>query len=137
MGTHHAMKPVIFFDGLCNLCNSSVQFVINRDRKTKFLFASLQSEYAKNNLSNSLVDESSLQSIALKKGDIVLTKSTAALTIARELSGFWPSLYLFILVPKFIRDAVYDFIGRNRYRWFGKKNQCMIPSKELKSRFLD
>ncbi|KAJ1401100.1 thiol-disulfide oxidoreductase DCC [Ochromonadaceae sp. CCMP2298] len=130
-------KPVIFFDGLCNLCNSSVQFVIERDKNKKFLFASLQSELAKNNLPEALIGEDSLQTIVLKKDDKLLTKSTAALTIARTLSGLWPMLYLFILVPSFIRDFVYDLIGKNRYKWFGKKDHCMIPSKELKSRFLD
>jgi predicted DCC family thiol-disulfide oxidoreductase YuxK len=138
MGTDHSLnKPVILFDGLCNLCNSSVQFVIKRDPQEKFLFASLQSAYAKRNLPFILVNDSNLQSIVLKNEDKVLIKSTAALTISRELSGLWPLLYGFMIIPKFIRDGVYDFIGRNRYSWFGKKDQCMIPSKELKSRFLD
>jgi predicted DCC family thiol-disulfide oxidoreductase YuxK len=138
MGTDHSLnKPVILFDGLCNLCNSSVQFVIKRDTQEKFLFASLQSAYAKRNLPFILVNDSNLQSIVLKNEDKVLIKSTAALTISRELSGLWPLLYGFMIIPKFIRDGVYDFIGRNRYSWFGKKDQCMIPSKELKSRFLD
>lgn len=138
MGANHSLnKPVILFDGLCNLCNSSVQFVIKKDFQEKFLFASLQSAYAKNNLPSSLVSESSLQSIVLKKNDSISIKSTAVLNISRELSGFWPLLYGFIIIPKFIRNPVYNFIGRNRYKWFGKKDHCMIPSKELKSRFLD
>ena len=130
-------KAVIFFDGVCNLCNSSVQLIIKRDKKEAFLFASLQSDYAKKNLPANLNNEAELQSIVLLEGDQLKVKSTAALTIAKRLSGLWPLLYVFIVVPKFIRDFVYDLIARNRYNWFGKKDQCMIPSKQLQSRFLD
>ncbi|MEQ9467383.1 MAG: thiol-disulfide oxidoreductase DCC family protein [Ekhidna sp.] len=138
MGTNHSIKEqVIFFDGVCNLCNSSVQFIIKRDKRDRFRFASLQSEFAFENLPETLSDKSALQSIVLKNGDGIKTKSTAALTIARQLSGLWPILYLFMIVPKFIRDWVYDIIAKNRYKWFGKEDQCMIPSPELKSRFID
>lgn len=138
MGSYHSVdKQVILFDGLCNLCNTSVQFVLKRDKKEKFLFSSLQSNYAKKNLPQSFINESDLQSIVLKSGDTFLTKSTAVLMISRELSGLWPLFFVFIIIPQFIRDGVYSFVGKNRYKWFGKKDQCMIPSKELKSRFLD
>ena len=138
MGAHNWMKKaVIFFDGVCNLCNSSVQLIIKKDKKGAFLFASLQSEFAKNNLPASLNNEGDFKSIVLLDGDQLRIKSSAALTIAKTLSGLWPLLYVFIIIPKFIRDFVYDIIARNRYNWFGKKDQCMIPSKQLQSRFLD
>jgi predicted DCC family thiol-disulfide oxidoreductase YuxK len=138
VGTDHSIKqPVILFDGVCNLCNASVQFVIKRDKKKQFFFASLQSRYAKENLPSEFSDEAALQSIVLKDDDKIKTKSSAVLTIAKSLSGLWPALFIFIIIPKFLRDWVYDFIARNRYKWFGKKDQCMIPSTELKSRFLD
>lgn len=130
-------KSIIFFDGLCNLCNSSIQFIIKRDKKGKFSFASLQSKYAKENLPYELIDAGNLQSIVYKKGEDIQVKSAAALTISKELSGLWPMLYIFIIIPMSVRDFVYDVIAKNRYKWFGKKDQCMIPSKELKSRFLD
>lgn len=138
MGANHSLeKKVIFFDGVCNLCNSSVQFVIKRDPEKRFFFAALQSEYAKSNLSSNLANESNLQSIVLLKEGKTLTKSTAALSIAKELSGLWPILYLFVIIPRPLRDSIYDLIGRNRYKWFGKQDHCMIPTKELKDRFYD
>ncbi len=138
MGTDHSInKPIIFFDGVCNLCNSSIQFIIKRDRSKKFLFASLQSAYARENLPTELSKSDSLQSIVLKEGSKIQTKSSAALRITKSLDGLWPILFIFIVVPKFLRDWMYDGISRNRYMWFGKRDQCMIPSSELKSRFLD
>ncbi|SNT24598.1 Predicted thiol-disulfide oxidoreductase YuxK, DCC family [Ekhidna lutea] len=138
MGADYSVeKPIIFFDGVCNLCNSSVLFVIKRDPKEKFLFASLQSKYAQENLPSTFTGEDSIQSIVLKQRSGIKTKSSAALTIAKNISGGWPIMYAFIIIPKFLRDWVYDIIAKNRYKWFGKKDQCMIPSPELKSRFLD
>lgn len=138
MGTDHSIvKPIVFFDGVCNLCNSSILFIIKRDRKNRFLFASLQSEYAKEHLPSELSIDSQKPSIILKDGDSIRIKSSAVLTIAKSLSGLWFLLYAFMIVPRFIRDSVYDFIASNRYRWFGKKDQCMIPTPELKSRFVD
>lgn len=110
---------------------------MKRDKKEQFLFASLQSDYAKENLPKELSSNSALQSIVLKEKDTIKTKSSAALTIAKRLSGLWSMLYIFIIVPKFLRDWVYDIIAKNRYRWFGKKDQCMIPSSEWKDRFID
>ncbi|MEQ8903927.1 DCC1-like thiol-disulfide oxidoreductase family protein [Ekhidna sp.] len=138
MGTDHSIKqPIILFDGVCNLCNSSVQFIIERDKKELFLFASLQSRYAKENLPDEFSDETALQSIILKEGDEIKSKSSAVLTITKSLSGLWPLFYVLIVIPKFVRDWVYDIIAKNRYQWFGKKDQCMIPSPELKNRFID
>lgn len=130
-------KPIIFFDGVCNFCNSSVQFIIKRDSSDVFRFASLQSNAAKKLLSVELINQDNLQSLVMLDSQKIKTKSTAALNIIRNLNGLWPLLYVFILVPTFIRDACYDFIARNRYKWFGKKDQCMIPSSEQKEKFLD
>lgn len=138
MGTDHSIvKPIIFFDGVCNLCNSSVQFIIKRDKQHKFLFASLQSAYAQENLPENLYEKADFKSIILKTGDNIKTKSTAILTITKYMSGLWPLVSIFLILPKFVRDGVYDMVARNRYKWFGKEDACMIPSVELKSKFLD
>ena len=138
MGSDHSIiKPVILFDGVCNLCNSSVQFIIRKDKKQRFLFASLQSDYAKAVLPETLSNSNDLRSIVLVEGDQIKIKSSAVLTISKSLSGLWPVMHAFMIIPRFIRDRVYNFIAKNRYRWFGKKDQCMIPSPELESRFVD
>lgn len=138
MGADHSIDhPVIFFDGVCNLCNASVQFIVNRDKAEVFKFASLQSEFAQVELFDEASEKRHFQSLVLRIENQLLTKSTAALTIARKLSGGWPLLYAFIILPKFIRDPVYDVIARNRYKWFGKRNECMIPSPALKKRFIE
>lgn len=129
-------KSVILFDGVCNLCNGFVQFVIRRDKKNRFLFASLQSDEA-NELLKDLVSGKDLKTVVLIENDTIYTRSTAALRICRGLPGGWPLLYGFIIIPAFIRNAVYNFISRNRYRWFGKKDHCMIPAPELQKKFLE
>lgn len=129
--------PVILFDGVCNLCNSSVQFIIARDAKAQFRFASLQSAYGQRQMSKFNLPASELNSVLLIKDGKLYQKSSAALHIARMLSGAWPLMFAFIIVPPFIRNAVYDFIASNRYKWFGKKDECMIPTPELKSRFIN
>lgn len=128
--------PVILFDGVCNLCNASVRFVVKRDKSEKYRFASLQSDHAKELLLENGVDPHSFDSIVLFEAGEIFTKSTAALKIAQNLSGFWPMLYVFMALPVFLRDPVYDFIARNRYKWFGKKEHCEVPAPELKERFL-
>lgn len=128
---------MVFFDGVCNLCSASVQFIINRDPGKRFRFASLQSEYAKKHLPEELTREDNLQSFVLLTDNGLYKKSTAALKIARQLKGLWPLFYGFIIIPKFLRDAVYSLVASNRYKIFGKKNACMVPSPELKSLFLD
>ena len=138
MGTDHQVKDsVIFFDGVCNLCNSSVQFIIKRDKKGKFKFSSLQSSFAGKVLPSDVVKEDSLNSIILVDKGKMYSKSTAALRIARHLSGIWPALYLFMILPAPLRNWVYDIIARNRYRWFGKRDVCMMPSPDQKSRFIE
>jgi predicted DCC family thiol-disulfide oxidoreductase YuxK len=128
--------PVLLFDGVCNLCNSSVQFIIERDPNARFRFASLQSEEGQALLSRFENRPADLSSVVLVQDDLLYARSEAALRVARQLGGGWSLLYAFIVVPRPIRDAVYDWIARNRYRWFGKKDACMIPSPDLKSRFL-
>lgn len=129
-------QPVLLFDGVCNLCNGAVQFIIERDKKEQFLFASLQSDYAKEHLKDANLPEGFLDSLVLLDNGTYFTQSSAALRIAKKLDGAWPLMYGFIIIPKFIRDAVYNFIARNRYKWFGKKEQCWIPTPELKARFV-
>lgn len=129
-------QNIILFDGVCNLCNGAVLFIIKRDRKRKFLFASLQSSIAKQKLEEKN-SSSELETIILLSGNSIYQRSDAALEIARQLSGLWPALYVFKIVPRFIRDAIYTWIANNRYRFFGKKDSCMIPTPDLKSRFID
>jgi predicted DCC family thiol-disulfide oxidoreductase YuxK len=136
MDTPGAVEPIILFDGVCNLCNSSVLFIIHRDPKAKFRFASLQSDYGKNLLNRFGLSDSELNSVLLIKEDKLFQRSNAALEIARHLTGGWPLLYGFKIIPVFLRDWIYSWIASNRYKWFGKKDSCMIPIPELKSRFV-
>lgn len=129
-------KSVVLFDGVCNLCNASVDFILRRDRKDRFLVGALQEEAGKRLLSKFKVDSDYLDSLVLVEEGKVYFRSTAALRIAKNLPGFWPFFYVFIVLPPFVRDAVYDWIGKNRYRWFGKKSTCRLPSPEEKSKFL-
>ncbi len=128
--------PVILFDGVCNFCNSSVRFVINRDRQKLFRFASLQSSYAQNLLQDHVDYQDELDSIVLVQQGKIYIKSTAALHIAKQLDGLWPLMTGFFIVPRFIRDAVYDFIARHRYKWFGKQNACPVPPLGIQDRFI-
>lgn len=127
---------VIFFDGICNLCNGAVQFTIKRDDKNIFKFAALQSDFAEEELKPFNINHNQLGSFVLLANGKVYQKSTAALRVAKKLNGLWPLLYAFIVIPKFIRDAVYDFVAKNRYKWFGKEESCWVPTPELKSKFL-
>ena len=127
---------IILFDGVCNLCNGAINYVIKRDPNNVFKFAALQSEIGQELTAKFKIDGSKVDSIILIDGDKHHEKSTAALYIAKHLSGAYPLLFGFIIVPKFIRNAVYDYVARNRYKWFGKKDKCMIPTAELKNKFL-
>ena len=129
-------SAIILFDGVCNLCNSSVNFVIKHDKKGYFRFASLQSETGKELLKQFSIDPLSTDSIVLIENNKAYIRSTAALRITKHLNKFYPALYLFIGIPPFIRNFVYDYIARNRYKWFGKKEACMIPTDAMKSKFL-
>lgn len=130
-------KKIILFDGVCNLCNGAITFIIKRDKKDLFRYAPLQSEVGKELAHRHHIDLDKVDSIILVGDKKAMAKSTAALRIATNLSGGWPLLGIFLLIPPFIRDWVYDFIARNRYKWFGKKDACMIPTLELKGKFLD
>src|SRR5258706_8098292 len=130
------IEKIILFDGVCNLCNAFVQFIIKRDRKKNFQFASLQSEFAKKIISDRKLDDS-VKTIVLLKNNKVYFRSDAALEISRGLDGIWPALYILKIIPRFIRDEVYSFISQHRYRWFGKRDVCWLPSPDLSSRFID
>ena len=129
--------PVILFDGICNLCNASVQFVIRRDPEGAFRFATLQSEFGKKISEKFRPDSLNHGSFILVENEKAYTRSEAALKVARKLKGPISLLYGFIIVPPFIRNGVYDLIARYRYTWFGKRDKCMIPSAEILSRFLN
>ncbi|MCM3700277.1 thiol-disulfide oxidoreductase DCC family protein [Paenibacillus macerans] len=126
---------VVLFDGVCNFCNGSVQFIIRRDRAGYFRFASLQSDAAKSLLSER-VEAPNLDSIILIENGRIFTESTAVLRIARKLDGIWKAAALFLIVPKPVRNWAYRLFARNRYRWFGKRNECMLPTPEQRQRFL-
>ena len=127
---------IIFFDGVCNLCNWLVQFVIARDPAGYFQFASLQSEAARPYLEQFNISQTSLNSVVLYENGKCYTHAAAVLRILMIMPGGWPLLYSGIILPAFLRNAAYNFIARNRYRWFGKQESCWLPTPELKSRFL-
>ena len=131
------LHPMILFDGVCNLCNASVQYVIKHDKKRLFRFTSLQSSFGKKILKENNLPQNTFNSFILLDNNKIYTRSTAALLVAKKLSGFIKLLYGFIIVPKFIRDFVYDVIARSRYKWFGKKEACWVPTPELKSLFYE
>jgi len=131
-----AQLPIILFDGVCNLCNGAVQFVIKHDVKKQFMFASLQSDAGQQLLKQYQLPLQSFNSFVLIQNEKTYFKSTAALMVAKQLNGITKLLYGFIIVPAVIRNAVYNFIAKNRYKWFGKKESCMMPTTQLTSRFL-
>jgi predicted DCC family thiol-disulfide oxidoreductase YuxK len=127
---------IILFDGVCNLCNDAVDFIIRKDKKNQFKFISLQDNLAQKLLENFKVKEEFPDSIMLIRGDRIFIKSRAALEISKKLSGIYPVFYAFVIIPSFLRDPIYDWIAKNRYRWFGKKETCRLPNEEEKSKFL-
>lgn len=128
---------IILFDGVCNLCNGAVQFIIKRDVKNYFSFASLQSAQGQKILSQYDLLVNDLNSFILIENGKPYIRSTGALKVVKKLNNLWPLLYGFIVIPKFIRDSIYKWIAKNRYKWFGKKIECMIPTPQLKARFLN
>ncbi len=130
-------QSIILFDGVCNLCNSAVNFVIERDKKNLIQFALLQSETAYVLLAKHKMHKQEMKSFIFIEHGKVYTQSTAALKVCRHLSGAWPALYTLIIIPSFIRDGIYKWIAKNRYKWFGKKDECMIPTPELQVKFLN
>ncbi len=127
---------IVLFDGVCNLCNGSVQFIIRHDKAGRYRFASLQSDAGRRLQEQYQLDADALDTLILVEQGRAYVRSGAVLRIARGLGGGWQLAWVFIAVPAFIRDIFYRFVARNRYRWFGKKAECMLPTPELKSRFL-
>ena len=132
-----ASNPTILFDGVCNLCAWAVRFIIERDPRNIFRFASLQSNTGQRLLAEHGISTVSMDSFVLIENGIAFTESSAALRVAKLLQGAWPVCYAGIILPKMLRDPVYRFIARNRYRWFGKQDSCMMPTPELRARFLE
>ncbi|MBL7702584.1 MAG: thiol-disulfide oxidoreductase DCC family protein [Ferruginibacter sp.] len=130
-------QPVILFDGICNFCNSAVNFTIKRNKKANIRFAPLQSEAGQKLLQQYNLPAYDMQSFVFIENGTAYKQSTAALKVCRHLRGIWPLCYGLIIVPRFIRDGIYNWIAKNRYKWFGKKETCMIPTPELKARFLN
>ena len=130
-------SKIVLFDGVCNLCSKSVQFILKRDKKNQFLFGSLQGAYGQEMLKKYQLPESEFNSFMLIEGDKLYTKSSGALRMLKHLGGWWRLLYVFIIVPKFIRDGIYNWVSKNRYKWYGKMNECWLPRPEWKARFLE
>ena len=130
-------KKIILFDGVCNLCNSAVQFIIKHDKKDLFRFVALQSDLGQEIIRHIGIDTKNTDSIVLyEPGIAYYYKSEAALEIAKHLDSFYSFLSIFKILPTAVSDSVYDYIAKNRYKWYGKKESCMIPTDELKSKFL-
>ncbi|MFP4024685.1 MAG: thiol-disulfide oxidoreductase DCC family protein [Thiohalospira sp.] len=129
-------KGIVLFDGYCNLCSWSVQFIIKRHKKDYFRFTSLQSTTGKQIADKFKIPFISAESVILIENESVYYKSTAALRIARKLNGLWPLSYVFIIIPKFIRDYIYTIIAKNRFKWFGRRTECYLPEKNEQKLFL-
>jgi len=128
--------PIVFFDGVCNFCNYWVNFAIKRDKKKKLRFSPIQGETAATLLATYQLSPTALSTVILIDNGKVYTQSSAALRISKYLAGGWKLVYGLMILPKFIRDFFYNIIARNRYRWYGKKETCMIPTPEVRERFL-
>jgi predicted DCC family thiol-disulfide oxidoreductase YuxK len=130
-------RPIILFDGVCNFCNAMVNFIIRQDKRNIFQFATLQSHSGKKLLGEYNINWKESDSFVIIENGKAFQKSSAALRLYNKLPWYWKWTQVFWIVPKFIRDGVYNFIARNRYRWFGKKEECMIPTAEMKQKFLE
>ena len=133
---HDSGHAIVLFDGVCNLCNSSVNLILERDRNDYFRFGALQSDAGERLIEEFGIDRAETDSVILIEEGDVHVYSTAALRIARSLSGAWPLAYAFIVVPRFLRDAVYKIVARNRYKWFGKQDLCRVPTPEEAAKFI-
>lgn len=129
-------KTILLFDGYCNLCHSSVQFLLKHEKKPDMYFSSLQSPLGVELLNEFFIDPKATDSLVLIENNKAYTKSSAALRLAKHLNGIYPLAFGFMIVPPFIRNSVYDFVARNRYKWYGKKESCMVPDPDLAKRFL-
>ena len=130
-------ETILLFDGVCNLCSGSVQFVLKRNKQANIKFASLQSKFGQKLIEKSDLPKDYFGSLVLFKNGNTLVKSDAALELSKDLSGFWKLGAVFLIIPKFIRDAVYNWVARNRYSWFGKEETCWLPEPKWQHRFLD
>jgi predicted DCC family thiol-disulfide oxidoreductase YuxK len=131
-----ASEQILLFDGVCQFCNDTVQFIIRHDIRETFKFAALQSTIGQELLRKHSLPTNDFDTVVLIKNNSIYTKSTAKLHVFLGLGGLWSILYLFVIIPKPLRDGIYNLIAKNRYKWFGKKNKCMIPSPEIRKRFL-
>ena len=130
-------KKIILFDGLCNLCDATVQFIIKRDTKDVFRFVSLQSDLGRELLQKLPIEFQLIDSVILYESEkVFFYKSQAVFEIVKSIGGIYYCLLIFKLLPNAITNSVYDFIAKNRYRWWGKKESCLVPSKDLQSKFL-
>ncbi|CAJ1003160.1 MULTISPECIES: thiol-disulfide oxidoreductase DCC family protein [Brevibacillus] len=131
-------EVILLFDGVCNLCHGAVRFIIPRDPAGQIRFASLQSETARHLLAGHSFLADELRTVVLIDGDRLYTRSDAILRVGRKLNGWWPLLSsLGLMIPRPVRDCVYNWIARNRYRWFGRKEQCLLPTPEIRKRFVE
>lgn len=130
------MKTILF-DGVCNLCNSSVNWVIDHDKKGVFTFASLQSDYGKKRVKELGLGDKYMNTIILDDEGIAFTQSIAVIQILRHLGGIYSAAVIFFIIPGFIRNFVYNVVANNRYKWFGKRDSCRVPTPELKAKFLE
>ena len=128
---------LVLFDGVCNFCNFWIQFALKRDKKGKLTFGSLQGEAAQRVLPQYNIDPTILTSVIFIEDGIAYRESTAALKVCRHLDGGWKLLYALIIIPAFLRDGIYKWIGKNRYKWFGKQESCMLPTPQQRSRFVE
>ncbi|MBT3189012.1 MAG: thiol-disulfide oxidoreductase DCC family protein [Anaerolineae bacterium] len=130
-------RYIVIFDGICNFCNGSVNFIIKRDPKGVFSFAPMQSEIAQELMQKHKIEKEELDTFLLFKNGSVYDRSDAALEITRNLTGFWHLFQIFKILPKAIRDGLYNLFARNRYALFGKRDSCMIPTPEIRKRFIE
>jgi len=137
MGSAEAPHPIVLFDGVCNLCNGSVQFILKRDPQGRFRFASLQSDAGRSLMREHGLDPEALSSVVVIEDGQAWQESSAALRIARHLPGGWKLLRIFTVIPRPLRDAVYRWVARNRYRWFGKRSTCRLATPAERERFLE
>ena len=129
-------NPIILFDGVCNFCNAAVNFTIKRDKQNKIRFAALQSDAGRQLVQQYGLPADDMRSFLFIENEKVYNRSTAALKVCRYLTGLWPLCYGLMIVPALIRNGVYDWIAKNRYKWFGERQECMIPTPEVRARFL-
>ena len=130
-------KALILYDGVCHLCNGFVRFIINRDKEKKFQFGHLQSPEGQRYVREYPQLLEQMKTVVLVEHETIYTRSTAALRITKHLGGIWSLTYGLIIVPAFVRDAVYDLVSRHRYRLFGRTDQCLVPSPDIRDRFID